>query len=123
MFSEPTESKSVTTSQPEPSPLANYVRVGMSIFFIVGITVLVVPAFGLKLYELKRVFEDDASGLFAATPLINYGLACLGFLCMLVWATMNGMFHDIEKPKETMLDQERMLDEFQKRKMTSTKPL
>jgi hypothetical protein len=123
MSSENTESKSIETSKPQPSAMANYIRVGMSIFFIVGIMVLVVPAFGLKLYELKHVFDDDASGLFAATPLINYGFACLGFLCMLVWATMNGMFHDIEKPKETMLDHERMLDEIQQRKMTSTKPL
>ena len=29
---------------------------------------------------------------------------------LLVWAAVNGMFHDIEKPKHTMLEQERQLD-------------
>ena len=42
--------------------------------------------------------------------MVNYMLASLGFLCMLIWATINGMFYDIEKPKEIMLEREQQLD-------------
>ena len=43
--------------------------------------------------------------------MVNYLLASLGFLCLLLWAAVNGMFHDMEKPKRIMLRREMMLDD------------
>jgi hypothetical protein len=42
---------------------------------------------------------------------VNYLLASLGFFCLFLWAILHGMFRDIEQPKTTMLETERMLDE------------
>ena len=67
--------------------------------------------FAIKFYELVVVPTYDANGVFAVTPIVNYLLAGLGFLCLLGWAAHNGMFHDIEQPKCTMLDNELRLDE------------
>ena len=66
--------------------------------------------FGVKFYELVRVAIYEPDGAFAVTPIVNYLLAGLGFLCMLGWATYNGMFRDIERPKITMLENEARLD-------------
>lgn len=66
--------------------------------------------FGVKFYELVRVAAYEPDGAFAVTPIVNYLLAGLGFLCMLGWAAYNGMFHDIERPKITMLENEERLD-------------
>ncbi|MEZ6068449.1 MAG: hypothetical protein R3B90_22665 [Planctomycetaceae bacterium] len=66
--------------------------------------------FATKLIEFKHVVEGDADGAFALTPIVNYLLASLGFLCLLAWAAMHGMFRDIEAPKHVMLDRERLLD-------------
>ena len=49
-------------------------------------------------------------GIFAVAPLMNYLLASAGFLCLLVWAAIHGMFRDIEKPKQTMLQVNAKLD-------------
>ena len=51
-----------------------------------------------------------ANGAFALTPVTNYLFASLGFLCLFGWAAANGMFHDIERPKRTMLENEQRLD-------------
>lgn len=81
------------------------------------VTIMFVPVlvatcyfFGIKFYELVRVAVYEPDGAFAVTPIVNYLLAGLGFLCMLGWATYNGMFRDIERPKITMLDNEQRLD-------------
>ncbi|MGE3240042.1 MAG: hypothetical protein AB7G28_13295 [Pirellulales bacterium] len=66
--------------------------------------------FGIKFYEFIVVAIYEPDGAFAVTPIMNYLLAGLGFLCMLGWATYNGMFHDIERPKITMLENEARLD-------------
>ena len=42
--------------------------------------------------------------------MVNYMLASGGFFCLLVWATINGMFYDIEAPKHTMLEDDTALD-------------
>lgn len=63
-----------------------------------------------KFYDLVMVAMYVPDGAFAVTPIVNYLLAGLGFLCMLGWAGFNGMFHDIEQPKQTMLDNEHQLD-------------
>jgi hypothetical protein len=45
---------------------------------------------------------------------VNYLLAGIGFLCLLGWATLNGMFHDVEQPKRTMLENEERLDALER---------
>jgi hypothetical protein len=66
--------------------------------------------FAIKFYELWKVARYDPNGAFAVTPIVNYLLAGIGFLFLLGWAAYNGMFHDIEKPKRTMLEIEERLD-------------
>jgi hypothetical protein len=71
--------------------------------------------FGGKLLELVRLVRESDSpaseGVFAVAPLMNYLLASAGFLCMLGWAACHGMFHDIERPKKTMLEYDQILND------------
>jgi nitrogen fixation-related uncharacterized protein len=78
-----------------------------SIVFFLGPALF---GFGTKFYELVRVFQGDASGAFAVTPIVNYLLAGAGFVALFAWAAKNGMFRDIERPKFQMLENERRLD-------------
>ena len=82
----------------------------VTLFFAVGILTFVMAAFVGKLIEFVNTFSTDSGGVFAITPMVNYLLASLGFLCMLIWATFNGMFHDMEQPKQTMLERDQLLD-------------
>ena len=66
--------------------------------------------FGMKFLELMHVLQGEESGRFALTPIANYLFASLGFLCLLIWATFQGLFRDIERPKETMLEIEERLN-------------
>ena len=66
--------------------------------------------FSIKFYELVRVFQGDASGAFAVTPIVNYLLAGCGFVLLFGWAAKNGMFRDIERPKFQVLENEARLD-------------
>ena len=67
--------------------------------------------FGTKLIEfIYIVSSGHTDGALAVAPILNYLLASAGFLLILIWAIFNGMFHDIERPKYTMLDNERQLD-------------
>ena len=69
--------------------------------------------FGSKFAEFVALVRGDVDGVFAVTPVVNYLLASLGFLCLFCWAAFNGMFHDIELPKYTMLENEAKLDGLQ----------
>lgn len=83
------------------------------IWAVVAVVFFLGPAmfgFGTKFYELVRVFQGDASGAFAVTPIVNYLLAGCGFVLLFAWAAKNGMFRDIERPKYYMLENERKLD-------------
>lgn len=82
----------------------------ITLLLAVAILVPSMWGFGTKFYEFVLLARGDTEGVFAVTPVINYLLASLGFLCLLGWAAANGMFHDIEQPKRTMLDVERRLD-------------
>lgn len=82
----------------------------ITIFFAVPILVFSGLGFAAKFIEFIHTFRGETEGAFAITPMVNYLLASAGFFCMLVWATINGMFHDIEKPKETMLEHDDALD-------------
>lgn len=70
--------------------------------------------FGSKFVELIKLVKTDdfaaSEGVFAVAPIVNYLLASMGFLCLLGWAAAQGMFHDIEEPKQTMLDLDAEID-------------
>lgn len=83
----------------------------VTLLLALGILVPSMMGFANKFSEFLHVFRDDPAGVFAIAPIVNYLLASLGFLMMLLWATANGMFHDIEQPKHTFLERERELDE------------
>lgn len=91
---------------PRPSRAAFWI----TLLFGLGVLIPAVRGFGQKFYELCMLI-DDADGAFAVMPVVNYLLASIGFLLLLGWAILNGMFRDIEKPKYTMLQTEQMLDE------------
>ena len=82
----------------------------VTLIFAVLILTPSMIGFGAKFVEFIHTFQGETEGAFAITPMVNYLLASLGFFCMLVWATLNGMFHDIEKPKQTMLENDAALD-------------
>ena len=79
---------------------------------IMAVLILVpsIYGFGMKLIEFIALVRGDVDGIFALTTVANYLLASVGFFCLLLWATANGMFHDIEEPKYLMLEQEEKLD-------------
>ncbi len=70
--------------------------------------------FGSKLYEFFETARESEAGVFAVTPIVNYLLVGIGFLFLLGWAILTGMFHDIEAPKYRMLEREQQLDRHQR---------
>ena len=66
--------------------------------------------FVMKFIELINMTQGEADGGFAITPVVNYLFASLGFFFLLLWAGVNGMFNDLEKPKYDMLETEKVLD-------------
>jgi hypothetical protein len=89
-------------------------RRGWRIAFKIAMAALVlVPClygFGTKFIELIAVYRGEVDGAFAIAPIVNYLLASSGFLLLFLWATLNGMFRDLEQPKRTMLENEAWLD-------------
>jgi hypothetical protein len=79
---------------------------------ILAVLILIPSLLGFagKFLEFVHVFSGETDGVFAITPIVNYLLATCGFLLLLLWATVNGMFHDIERPKYTLLEREAELD-------------
>ena len=68
----------------------------VTLAFAVIILIPSMLGFGAKFLEFIHTFRGESGGAFAITPMVNYLLASLGFLCMLVWAILNGMFRDLE---------------------------
>lgn len=96
-------------NQPRPNRTKSIVLIVMSV-------VILVPSmtgFVMKFVEFVRTFQGASDGAFAITPMLNYLLASLGFFCLLLWATINGMFHNLERPKYRMLEVEELLDKQQ----------
>jgi hypothetical protein len=87
-------------------------RIRARVTLILAVAILIPSLYGFagKLWEFIHIFRGDADGAFAATPILNYLLASGGFLLLLLWATAHGMFHDIERPKAVMLENEARLD-------------
>lgn len=79
---------------------------------ILGVAILIPSMLGFvnKLLEFAHVVQGDSDGAFALTPIINYLLASCGFLSLLIWAALRGLFRDIEAPKRVMLEREALLD-------------
>ena len=107
-----TEQRPSTALTPESSGTESTPRdrsVAWTVTIIFGVIILVPSAIGcvIKLGALMALTDD---GGFAITPVINYLLASLGFFLLLLWAALNGMFRDLERPKYLMLDNERELD-------------
>lgn len=90
---------------------ASQTRAMLTAIFAVVILVPSMLGFAAKFVELVHTLRSSPDGAFTVTPMLNYLLASLGFLCMLLWAAFNGMFHDLERPKHSMLETERRLDE------------
>lgn len=82
----------------------------VTIIFAVAVLIPSLYGFSGKFIEFIRMFRSDPDGVFAITPIVNYLLASLGFFCLFGWALMQGMFSDIEKPKQTFLETEERLD-------------
>lgn len=75
--------------------------------------VILIPAligFAAKFKEFLALarFEE---GSFAIVPILNYLLTSAGFLLLFGWAVWHGMFRDMERPKQTMMENERWLEE------------
>lgn len=83
------------------------------LILLIMASVILVPSlygFGTKFLEFIALYRGDIEGAFAITPILNYLLASLGFICLFAWAILSGMFRDIEGPKWTMLENEALLD-------------
>ncbi|HXY35150.1 MAG TPA: cbb3-type cytochrome oxidase assembly protein [Planctomycetaceae bacterium] len=94
----------------KPSAAARRRTLVVWIFAIV-IFVPCALGFGLKFLELIHLSRGNFEGRFALTPVVNYLLATLGFVCLFIWAALRGTFHDVEAAKERMLATERLIDE------------
>ena len=82
----------------------------ITLLFAVPILIFSGLGFIAKFMEFINTFQGETEGVFAITPMVNYLLASAGFFCLLMWATINGMFRDIEGPKHTMLENDEALD-------------
>lgn len=94
----------------------NSARLRNRITAILAIAILITSlwGFGSKFVEFVHLYRGEVDGAFAIAPIVNYLLASAGFFMLLMWATFNGMFHDIEKPKYTLLEREAKLDAHEK---------
>lgn len=101
---------SETNVTPTETVSASRRRSWITAALAVAILVPSLFGFGSKFLEFVALVRGDVDGAFAVTPVVNYLLASLGFLCLFAWAVLHGMFHDIERPKWTMLENEQRLD-------------
>ena len=81
-----------------------------TIIFAILILIPSMLGFVMKFMELIHLSQGATDGGFAITPVVNYLLASAGFFFLLLWAAVNGMFNDLEKPAQLMLDNEQRLD-------------
>jgi len=82
-----------------------------TIIFAILILIPSMLGFVMKFMELIHLSQGDTDGGFAITPVVNYLLASAGFFFLMLWAAVNGMFNDLEKPAQLMLENEHRLDE------------
>jgi hypothetical protein len=91
---------------------ARSARLRSRITLVLAVLILIpsIFGFGTKFIEFVKLYRGDVEGAFAIAPIVNYLLASTGFFLALLWAIANGMLHDIERPKYTMLENEELLD-------------
>lgn len=79
---------------------------------IMAVLILLPSMYGFigKFIEFVHIYRGTQGGSFAVAPIMNYLLASAGFFFMLLWASWNGMFRDVELPKQQMLENEAELD-------------
>lgn len=101
-----------TKNSPDDLPPGQRSRLRQCVVLLMAGLILVPSLFGFgtKFLEFIRLVRGDVDGVFAITPVVNYLLASLGFLCLFIWAALGGMFHDVERPKRTMLQNEDRLN-------------
>jgi len=77
-----------------------------------AILILIPSMYGFlgKFVEFVHIYRGTGGGEFAVAPIMNYLLASAGFFCMLLWASWNGMFRDVERPKFEFLENEARID-------------
>ena len=77
-----------------------------------AVLILIPSMYGFtgKFIEFIHIYRGTGVGEFAVAPILNYLLASAGFFCMLLWASWNGMFRDVERPKYEFLDNEARID-------------
>lgn len=85
-------------------------RARLTIILAIGILVPSLAGFATKFVEFIRFLGGTPDGAFTIAPVVNYLLATFGLLLLLVWATLNGMFRDVERPKYELLRREAELD-------------
>lgn len=101
-------------SQPADSPISSrssVIRSRVTLLLAIAILVPSCWGFGSKFVEFIAIYRGEVDGAFAVAPILNYLFASFGFLLLFAWAALNGMFHDIEKPKFWMLENEQRLDQ------------
>lgn len=98
------------TAGANPSPRRKGLAWIITIIFAVLILIPSMLGFVMKFMELINLSQGETDGGFAITPVVNYLFASAGFFFLLLWAAVNGMFNDLEKPKYLMLENEERLD-------------
>ncbi len=78
--------------------------------------------FVFKLYEfVETASRGDLPG-FAFATVFSYFIVTLGFLCLAVWAFLNGHYRDIEEPKYRLQQTEDDLDQQEGRPGEAGRP-
>jgi hypothetical protein len=82
------------------------------ITILMAILILIPSMYGFlgKFIEFVHIYRGTDGGEFAVAPIMNYLLASAGFFCMLLWASWNGMFRDVERAKFDFLANEARID-------------
>ena len=94
----------MSENTPATSSRNNRIRSWVTALLALLILIPSLWGFGSKFLEFIAIYRGEVDGAFAVAPIINYLLASVGFLMLFCCAVMNGMFHDIERPKYTMLE-------------------
>jgi hypothetical protein len=94
------------------TPVSSGRSMAWTVTIVFGVLILIPSMLGfvMKFGELMALTKGVSDGGFAITPVINYLLASAGFFFLLLWAALNGMFRDLERPKYLMLENEQELD-------------
>lgn len=77
------------------------------VFLAVMLVAVVLSGLGFayKIVQFAREALGNEASAFAV-PVLVYICMALGFICLLAWAALRGMFYNIERPKYRMLERE-----------------